>query len=79
MDKTRYYKSRVENKKVPICRSVLWPEAQGGGGHTVLRPMVELLTCNPSCLPVRECVLHVEDVTVGLHPGVAAAVCRRPL
>lgn len=39
---------------------------------------MELLTCQPSSLPACERVLRVEVVTVGLHPGAAEAVCRRP-
>lgn len=68
-----------KNKNVPICRSVFWPAAQVTGEHALLHPITALLTCKLSFLRTRERILRVEEVTVGLHPGGAAAVCRRPL
>lgn len=66
-----------KTQNVPICRSVLWPAAQVTGEHALLRPIMELLTRKPSFLRTRERLLRVEEVTVGLHPGGAAAVCQR--
>lgn len=47
--------------------------------RALLRPVMELLACKLSFLWMCERILRVEDVMVALHPGAAAAVCRRPL